>query len=51
LNKIRSETDKLIIRFLEEGDYSSWLSQYENRLPSQHKYDQGKLDMSICTKE
>lgn len=36
---------------MEEEDYSSWLTQYENRLPSQHKYDEGKLDMSICTKE
>jgi len=51
LKKIRVETVRLVIRFLEEGDYSSWLTQYENRLPSQHKYDQGKLDMSICTKE
>ncbi len=51
MNKIRTETDRLIIRLLEEEDYSSWLTQYENRLPSQHKYDEGKIDMSICTKE
>ena len=46
-----TKTERLIIRLMEVGDYSSWLTQYENRLPSQHKYDEGKLDMSICTKE
>jgi len=51
LTKIMTKTERLIIRLMEEGDYSSWLTQYENRLPSQHKYDEGKLDMSICTKE
>ncbi|MFF2793857.1 GNAT family N-acetyltransferase [Lysinibacillus xylanilyticus] len=51
MNKIRTETERLVIQLIEEGDYSSWLTQYENRLTSQHKYDKGKLDMSICTKE
>lgn len=46
-----TKTERLIIRLMEVGDYSSWLTQYKNRLPSQHKYDEGKLDMSICTKE
>ncbi len=51
LHKIRTETERLVIRFIEEDDYSSWLTEYENRLPSQHKYDDGKIDMGICTKE
>lgn len=51
MNKLRIETDRLVIRLLEESDYSNWLTQYENRLPSQHKYDEGKIDMSICSKE
>lgn len=45
------ETDRLVIRPLEKGDYISWLSAFENRLPSQHQYDEGKIDMSICTKD
>lgn len=49
--KIRTETERLVIRLIEEGDYSSWLTEYENRFPSQHQYDEGKIDMSICTKE
>jgi [ribosomal protein S5]-alanine N-acetyltransferase len=48
---LRTETERLVIRLIEEDDYTSWLSEYENRLPSQHQYDEGKLDMSICTKE
>lgn len=51
MNKISTETERLVIRLLEESDYSSWFTQYENRLPSQHQYDEGKLDMSICTKD
>ncbi|MED4015515.1 GNAT family protein [Sutcliffiella cohnii] len=44
-------TDRLIIRPYIKGDFSNWLTQFNNRLPSQHKYDDGKIDMSICTKE
>ncbi len=44
-----AETKRLIIRPYENDDYSNWLHQHEERLPSQHKYDQGKTDMSECT--
>ncbi|KPB06054.1 GNAT family N-acetyltransferase [Bacillus sp. CHD6a] len=46
-----SETDRLIVRPLKNEDYENWLHEYESRLPSQHSYDEGKLDMSICTLE
>lgn len=46
-----SETDRLIVRPLKKEDYENWLHEYENRLPSQHPYDEGKMDMSICTQE
>jgi [ribosomal protein S5]-alanine N-acetyltransferase len=46
-----AETERLVIRPLEKEDYLNWLTQFENRLPSKHKYDEGKIDMSICTKE
>lgn len=45
------ETERLIIRPLIKEDYSNWLTQFNNRMPSQHKYDDGKIDMSICTEE
>ncbi|WP_246944915.1 GNAT family N-acetyltransferase [Bacillus pinisoli] len=45
------ETDRLIIRPYHNEDYVSWLTQFSNRMPSQHKYDDGKLNMDICTKE
>ena len=40
LNTLRTETERLVLRLIEEDDYSSWLTEYENRLPSQHKYDE-----------
>lgn len=43
------ETDRLIIRPYSIEDYMNWLTQYKSRMPSQHKYDEGKIDMSICT--
>jgi [ribosomal protein S5]-alanine N-acetyltransferase len=46
-----SETERLIVRPYIKEDYSNWLTQYNNRMPSQHKYDEGKIDMSICTRE
>jgi [ribosomal protein S5]-alanine N-acetyltransferase len=46
-----SETDRLIIRPLEERDFVNWLTAFTNRLPSQHRHDKGKMDMSECTEE
>ncbi|MFT4415775.1 GNAT family N-acetyltransferase [Fredinandcohnia humi] len=51
MNKVKTETNRLVIRPLEEEDYFTWLTQYKKRLPSQHKYDEGNIDMSICTIE
>ncbi|NDI33976.1 GNAT family N-acetyltransferase [Chengkuizengella sediminis] len=46
-----SETKRLFIRPLQERDYKNWLNEFNNRLPSQHKYDVGRIDMSECTRE
>ncbi|WP_456278894.1 GNAT family N-acetyltransferase [Bacillus sp. AK128] len=46
-----TETERLIVRPYSKEDYSNWLTQFNNRMPSQHKYDDGKVDMSICTEE
>ncbi|WP_332645218.1 GNAT family N-acetyltransferase [Lysinibacillus sp. 54212] len=43
------ETNRLILRPYNKEDYLHWLTQFNNRMPSQHKYDDGKIDMSICT--
>jgi len=44
-----SKTERLVIRPLTINDYTNWLHEFESRLPSQHRHDQGKVDMSECT--
>ncbi|WP_257348727.1 GNAT family N-acetyltransferase [Pseudalkalibacillus decolorationis] len=51
MKKLEIETPRLIIKPLETEDYQNWLTQHENRLPSQYKYDNGKSDMSECTEQ
>ncbi|GIN85823.1 N-acetyltransferase [Heyndrickxia sporothermodurans] len=34
-------TDRLIIRPFKKEDYQNWYQQFDNRLPSQYKYDDG----------
>lgn len=46
-----SETERLIIRPLQEADYENWLNEFRKRYPSKHRHDQGRLDMSECTAE
>jgi [ribosomal protein S5]-alanine N-acetyltransferase len=46
-----TETDRLIVRPLVKEDYENWLSAFEQRSPSEHRHDQGKIDMSECTEE
>ncbi|GEN53852.1 GNAT family N-acetyltransferase [Halobacillus faecis] len=48
---VGSETERLIIKPLEIGDFESWLQGFESRLPSKHRYDEGQIDMSECTEE
>lgn len=42
---------KVILKYLEASDYSAWLEGVSKRLPSQNPFDDGLLDMSICTEE
>ena len=39
------------LKYLEEEDYPLWLEGFSKRLPSQNPFDDGLLDMSICTKD
>ena len=48
---IELETERLIIRPLNNQDYEKWLEGFLNRLPSQRKYDNEKADMSVWTEE
>ncbi|RIP36139.1 N-acetyltransferase [Staphylococcus gallinarum] len=42
-------TQRLIIRPLEENDYETWLSGFVNRKPSQHRFDDGQIDLTEAT--
>lgn len=46
-----SETTRLVIRPLRNSDYLAWLAGFNGRLPSQHKYDDGYMNMDVCTEE
>ncbi|MFC6178788.1 GNAT family N-acetyltransferase [Weissella sagaensis] len=48
---IEISTDRLIIRPLRTTDYESWFKGFSQRQPSQNPFDEGLLDMSICTQE
>lgn len=49
---LRIETERLIIRPYSIEDYENWYINYDNRLPSQYKYDDGRpLNMPLSTKE
>lgn len=46
-----SETERLIIRLLDEQDYKRWLEGFNNNYPPQHKYDDDHLDISEWTED
>ncbi|MFC4735996.1 GNAT family N-acetyltransferase [Bacillus daqingensis] len=41
----------LTLRPLLQRDFSAWYKSYSSRHPSQHRHDEGQLDMSVCTEE
>ena len=46
------ETERLILRPFKNEDYLNWYTQFDSRLPSQYKYDDGRpLDMPSSTEE
>ncbi|WP_421378478.1 GNAT family N-acetyltransferase [Bacillus salacetis] len=47
----KAETERLSVRPLTNGDYSSWYRGFNERLPSHHRHDPGRLDMSDCTEQ
>ncbi|WP_340391118.1 GNAT family N-acetyltransferase [Macrococcoides caseolyticum] len=49
IDNLKYETERLEIRPLSINDYESWLKSFLNRSHSKYKYDDGLIDMSICT--
>jgi [ribosomal protein S5]-alanine N-acetyltransferase len=39
------ETERLILRPQESGDYESWYAGFTGRLPQQYKYDEGQISL------
>lgn len=46
-----SETDRLILRPLENRDYEKWLEGFHGTRPQQYKYDSPKMDLTEWTQE
>ncbi|MCM3488263.1 GNAT family N-acetyltransferase [Alkalihalophilus marmarensis] len=44
-------TERLIVRPYQYHDYMNWFNQYSSRKPSVHLYDEGQVDMSMCTEQ
>lgn len=42
-------TERLIIKELEVADYQSWYKSFNEREESKNEFDDGFIDMSICT--
>lgn len=49
--EFKSETERLILRPLENDDYERWLEGFRNRLPKQYKHDEHKMDLDGWTQE
>ncbi len=45
---IEINTERLILRPQQPTDYESWYAGFIARLPKQHQYDEGKVDMDGC---
>jgi [ribosomal protein S5]-alanine N-acetyltransferase len=43
--KLKIETERLILRPQEPGDYESWCAGFTGRLPQQYKYDEGQISL------
>ena len=42
-------TERLILRPHQPDDYESWYRGFSGRLPKQHRYDPGLLDLEVCS--
>ncbi len=44
-------TERLILRSQQPSDYEAWYQGFANRLPPQHKYDEGLVDLAGCDRQ
>lgn len=51
MKELYLETDRLILKTFNEEDYESWSNGFNNRLPSQYKYDEGYKIIEKASKE
>lgn len=52
MSKLRVETKRLILRPYRKEDYRMWYEGFNQRLPSQYKYDDGRpSNLSTCTEK
>lgn len=49
--KLQYKTERLELKPLQNQDYQRWLEGFRNRLPSQYKYDDDKMDLSGWSQE
>ena len=52
ISNLEIETKRLILRPFHPADYHNWYQSFDNRKPSQHKYDDGRpTNMEASTEE
>jgi ribosomal-protein-alanine N-acetyltransferase len=51
MKKICLETDRLILRLPEKGDYAAFVAGYAGCAPAQNRFDEGKYDTAFMTRE
>ncbi|MGF1482377.1 MAG: GNAT family N-acetyltransferase [Cyanophyceae cyanobacterium] len=44
-------TERLILRPQQPSDYEAWYAGFAGRLPSQHRYDAGLVDLTECDRQ
>jgi [ribosomal protein S5]-alanine N-acetyltransferase len=49
--QLQLETERLLLRPLQNEDYERWLEGFRNTLPQQYKHDGAKMDLSGWTQE
>lgn len=49
--KLHADTERLILRPQEPGDYDYWYAGFNGRFPKQHQYDDGWVNLEHCDRQ